>query len=368
MAIVYKGTGLKEKEVDWVEGLGRVVGMRRRRWKVAADRPMGYYHCLSRVVEGRFALGEVEKERFVSLLREYERFCEVEVLTYCVMSNHFHVLLAVPQRPAVPPSGEQIVAKLKGLSGQHFVGAAEQELKRYQAAADPAGEAAFRERYYARMWDVSAFMKAVKQRFTQWYNGREERRGTLWEERFKSVVVEGTGQTLGAMAAYIDLNPVRAGLVSDPKDYRWSGYGAAMAGERRAKEGLRQVVGGLAPGMEESLSPALQVYRMHLYNEGSQERESVDQQGRTVRGALARQEVLQVLQAKGQLPLRAYLRCRVRYFCDGAVLGSRQFVETLFNECRNRFGPRRKTGARTMKGLQGENLFTVRNLRLRVFG
>jgi hypothetical protein len=52
--------------------------------------------------------------------------------------------------------------------------------------------------------------------------------GTLWEGRFKSVLVEGTGQTLSTMAAYIDLNPVRAGIVKDPADYRWSGYAEAV--------------------------------------------------------------------------------------------------------------------------------------------
>jgi len=342
--------------------------MRRARLKVPADRPVGYYHCLSRVVERRFALGEAEKEQFVSLLREYEAFCEVEVLTYCVMSNHFHVLVEVPHRPEVLPTAEQIVAKLKRLSGQHFVGAVEQQFAMYEAAGDAAGEAAYRETFYTRMWDVSRFMKAVKQRFTQWYNGRNDRKGTLWEERFKSVVVEGTGQALGAMAAYIDLNPVRAGLVTDPKDYRWNGYGAAMAGRRGAKEGLRKVVAGLQRGAQESLTAAMAVYRMHLYNEGNEERESVDEEGRTVRGALSREEVVKVLQAKGRLPLGTYLRCRVRYFCDGAVFGSREFVEGMFRECRDRFGPRRKSGARKMRGLAEGELYTVRELRVDVFG
>jgi hypothetical protein len=50
------------------------------------------------------------------------------------------------------------------------------------------------------MWDVSQFMKMVKQRFTHWHNKRQGRRGTLWEERFRSVLVEGAGRTLVTMA------------------------------------------------------------------------------------------------------------------------------------------------------------------------
>jgi REP element-mobilizing transposase RayT len=319
------------------------------------------------VVDGRFILGEVEKEHFVSLLREYEGFCEVKVLTYCVMDNHFHVLVEVPRRPEVLPRAEEVIAKLKRMSGEHFVGMVEQQVGRYRAAVDGAGEAAYLERYYGRMWDVSAFMHGVKQRFTQWYNGRMKRKGTLWEDRFKSVVVEGAGQALGAMAAYIDLNPVRAGMVKDPKDYRWSGYGSAMAGRRGAKEGLRKVVAGLQAGVE-SLSGALAAYRMFLYLEGSEERESVDENGKPVRGALGREAVVQVLKDKGELPLASYLRCRVRYFCDGGVLGSKEFVEGMFVGCREWFGERRRSGARRMRGLAGGELFTVRDLRVDVFG
>jgi putative transposase len=341
--------------------------MRRARLKVPADAPAGYYHCLSRVVDRQFILHEAEKDHFVSLMREYEAFCEVEVLTYCVMDNHFHVLVEVPKRPEVLPTAEEVIAKLKRMSGEHFVGMVEQQVAMYRAAGDTAGEAAFLERYYCRMWNVSAFMHGVKQRFTQWYNGRKGRKGTLWEDRFKSVVVEGTGQALGAMAAYIDLNPVRAGMVEDPKDYRWSGYGSAMAGRRGAKEGLRKVVAGLQQGVE-SLSGALAAYRMFLYLEGSEEREAVNENGKPVRGALRREAVLKVLREKGKLPLGAYLRCRVRYFCDGAVFGSREFVEGMFRARRGWFGERRKSGARKMRGLLEGELFTVRDLRVDVFG
>ena len=74
-----------------------------------------------------------------------------------------------------------------------------------------------------RTWKIgkSWFLRLVKQRFTQWYNKRQGRSGALWEDRFKSVLVEGAGPALSAMAVYIDLNPVRAGIVDDPADYRW---------------------------------------------------------------------------------------------------------------------------------------------------
>jgi hypothetical protein len=88
-----------------------------------------------------------------------------------------------------------------------------------------------------------------------------------------------------------------------------------------------------------------------------------------VRGALKREEVVKVLRAKGKLPLGSYVRCRVRYFCDGAVFGSKEFVEEMFRERREWFGAGRKSGARKMRGLaKGDELFTVRDLRVKVFG
>jgi hypothetical protein len=59
----------------------------------------------------------------------------------------------------------------------------------------------------------------------------------------------------------------------------------------------------------------------------------------------------------------------VRYFSDGAVFGSREFVEGIFKAYRKRYGAKRKTGARRLKGLQAEDeLFALRDLQVDVFG
>ena len=328
---------------------------------------MGFYHCISRCGEGRFVFGDVESEHFLKLMREFEEFCEVRVLTFCLMSNHFHILLEVPKRPEVLPSAEAILSKLERLTGFQDPGAARQELELYRGMNDVEAEKAWLERYYRRMWDVSAFMKLLKQRFSQWYNRRAERKGTLWQQRFKSVLVDGAGDALTTMAAYIDLNPVRAGMVEDPKDYRWSGYGEAVAGMERAREGLQFIARALQRGAEASVGKSLELYRMFIFQEGSEEREGRTEEGTPTRGALKRAEVLRVIQEKGRLPVREYLRCRVRYFCDGAVLGSKGYVDEIFRAYRERFGEKRKTGARRLRGLE-EPLYALRDLRLKVFG
>ena len=221
-----------------------------------------------------------------------------------------------------------------------------------------------RERVMARMWDVSGFMKLLKQRFTQWYNRLHERTGTLWEARFKSVLVEGAGNALATMAAYIDLNPVRAKLVLDPKDYRWCGYAAAMAGETNAVDGLTVVLAGVE-GNRKTAAETLRGYRCWLYGQG-EEREGLTEERKPIRAGLPPEAVAQVIEAKGRLPLREYLRLRVRYFTDGAALGTRGFVNTVFEALRNRFGPRRRDGARRLRYLEGSELFSLRDLQVRV--
>jgi REP element-mobilizing transposase RayT len=368
--------------------------MRLARLTLPADEAGVHYHCVSRIVGRQKFLQEAERDQFVILMREYEAFCEVQVLTYCVMDDHFHLLVKVPPRPEVVPTAEQIIAKLKRMTGQHLVEILEEEVAKCRAAGDHQAETALLERHRGRMWNVSTFMKGLKQRFTQWYNPRVNRRGTLWENRFASVLVEGESKALAAMGAYIDLNPVRAGIVRDPKDYPWNGYGAAMAGQRRAKEGLRQIVAGL-DRVGESTTAALAFYGNLLCGDAAepwkalgyaparsrrgrppkkppetakQEDGTTESAEPTVVAPLEPEVARRVLQNKGKVPMGSYLRSRVRYFSDGMIFGSEDFVEGVFRKRQRWFGSNRKTGARKMRGLAQGELFTARALQLNVFG
>jgi putative transposase len=78
---------------------------------------------------------------------------------------------------------------------------------------------------YRTKWEkLSEFIKEIKQSFSRYYNQRHKRKGFFWSDRFKSVLVEN-GETLINCLAYVDLNPVRAGIVGRPDDYRWNSLG-----------------------------------------------------------------------------------------------------------------------------------------------
>jgi len=161
------------------------------------------------------------------MLWKMASFCGMEVITYCMMINHFHVLIRVPEPPEL--TDEQLIERIEALYGKR---GALTLLAREAVAERGKIDEDIRRKLLERMGDVSEFMKELKQRFSRWYNRKHERFGTLWAERFKSVVVEDQPSSVEAVAAYIDLNPVRAGLVEDPKDYRFCGYAAAVAGTR----------------------------------------------------------------------------------------------------------------------------------------
>ena len=71
---------------------------------------------------------------------------------------------------------------------------------------------------------------------------------------------------------------------------------------------------------------------------------------RTLREGISKNEVAREREKDGEIPFGKLLRCRIRYFTDGAVIGSRSFVDEAFMKSRERFGPKRKTGARRLKG------------------
>ncbi len=321
----------------------------------------GFYHAVSRIVERRFYFGPREKEFFVATMRRLEAFLDVRVLTYCVMSNHFHLLLEVPSPAEVTKlTAESLRARLPLLYHGKALAMARDEIdKAMRHAASANGTSQWIDgivaRYQLRMGDLSVFLKELKWRFSRWYNAGNERTGTLWEDRFRSVLVEGQEHALMTIAAYIELNPVRAGVVMDPKDYRWSGYGEAVAGKKLARRNLSRMHGrlrawqGKAGGGSESEPDAVAggmgempwkevaaAYRRYLFGQGVEKRgDGIS--GAGVRPGIAAEQVERVVeQEQGELTLAEALRCRVRYFTEGAVIGSAGFVEEVAMEATER--------------------------------
>jgi len=313
------------------------------------------YHCISRVVDRRFVFGDEEKEQFRHYMRVYEKFCQVRVLAFCLMSNHFHILLEVPSPPEARGrdwSDEKLLDHLSCLYEPRDLAEIRWKLENFRHQKTQRAAEDYRETFLCRMWDLSQFMKTLKQRFARWFNGMHGRCGTLWEERFRSVLVED-GHAARVMAAYIDLNPVRAGMVKDPQDYRWSSYGEAMAGNMRAREGIQRVMFESASawnGEEQAVEMLMDWRKARRHY-----REILD----AALGGGSEDE-------EGDAPPLSEARMiarRVRQFVNGLVVGAAGFVNHTFRLTRDRFGPKRKDGARKMRGVT-TTLCSMRNLQM----
>ena len=337
-------------------------------WKDSETKP-AVYHVISRVVERRFAFGPEEKEKFRTLMRMTENFTGCRVLSYCLMSNHFHILLEVPPKPAEGLSDAALLKRLEVFYPNWKVDEVRAALEEAREKSMAGEIGRIHGSFEYRMHDLSEFMKVLLQRFSSWFNRRHDRTGRLWEQRFKSVLVEN-GTAARTMAAYIDLNPVRAGICEDPADYRWSSYAEAVAGGRKARAGLVRALRGHEgnPGTARGWAQGglAREYRAILLGKGVE----VVVEGKTKRRGMKkerRDEELEALERrKTDLRISKVIRHRVRYFTDGAVIGGRGFVDEVFRGCREYFGPKRKDGARKPRGalreLAGE-VWTARDLR-----
>ena len=307
------------------------------------------YHLMSRAIEGRFIFDEEGKERFRQLLEAHAELAGIEIFTWCCMSNHFHILVEVPN--ATESRGnlddEEILRRLSLVMTTDRLTEVRQMLERMKEQSPDRGYPEYREKLLARMFDVSVFMRELKQRFTQWYNKRAKRKGPLWDDRFKSVLVENDEMALLTMAAYIDLNPVRAGLVADPKDYRWSGYGEAVAGKKGRRRGLMRIFGDES-GDGRKWRGHQRQYRQVLYGVG-EEMAADDAKGALAQRGVSSKASAKVAKRGGELSLAQVVRVRVRYFTDSIAFGRREWVESVFARNREKLRVKRERGARKPK-------------------
>ena len=211
------------------------------------------------------------------------------------------------------------------------------------------------ERFKGRFCDVSLFVKELKERFSRWFNKQHGRSGTLWMDRFKSVCVDGEA-ALATMAVYIDLNPVRAGIVVDPMDYEWSGYGDAAGGSKRARRGLCKALNLPQDSWE---GRGMARYRLYLFDEGlSVEPESPSLgKGRKRRGGIKMAARVKVIAQKGEITPTLALRKRVASFTTGVAIGGEDFVKRAAARYQKAFDRKKERSPRPVSG--GERGFFV---------
>lgn len=201
-------------------------------------KPNRCYHLVSRIANRAFFLTGEERTRFVDRLWRVATFSGIEVLAYCFMSNHFHLLVHLPEAPKL--TDEELLGRIAALYSGVRLAEIRKEWNLYVQANDESHKRLFRKRFFRRMYDISAFMKTLKQNSTMSYNRRRVHAGTMWESRFRErEYMPDEKCALMNVAGYIDRNPVKAKMATWPDKYDWCSFAAACKGDERCIAGYR---------------------------------------------------------------------------------------------------------------------------------
>jgi len=287
--------------------------MRHARLKPASQDT--WHHCYNRAVGTREdrPLDDAEKEQFVRLLHRVSTLYAVRVAAYQVMSNHYHLLL---QAPAEPPSEAETIERYTAFhQGRRTLRPGSRACRAWQA----------------RMRDVSWCMRHLQHLYSIWYNHSRpiRRRGPLWAGRFKNTVLED-GAALWACWTYIELNPVRAGMVADAADYRFCSYGAWMqTGRHPFAEALNDHLIPSLPAPLQGMDAA--TVRREL---GMRLAAPEDEEGETHADAAEPPPGSAETSRPPGPVFTLTARRRVRHWVDGLVIGSELFVRETIRRCR----------------------------------
>jgi len=272
-----------------------------RRLRVSGED--AYYHVISRTVGQDFLLHDREKQKLFDIIKRYSALFFVQVIGYALMSNHFHLL--VRMETGEDFTDDEIHQRLKAFYGHDYA-----ELRFSDLI--PVRE---------KLGNLSEYIKGIKQTFSWWYNRHHQRRGFFWSDRFKSVLIQ-RGESLLNCLGYIDLNPLRAGIVEKPEEYRWCSLGYRV--QQGNRDGFLSFSGLFEfeahKGDEKEL---LRKYRSFVYEVGGE----IEKPGK----AIIEENLLKFEKDRNyELSNSEVLLYRWRYFSDGLVLGSKSFVQSAY--------------------------------------
>ncbi len=294
--------------------------------RMVIDDETAVYHVMSRTALDGFPLGDIEKDFMLDLIKSYSVLYFVEILGFCLMGNHFHLLVKV--LPEYKFSDEDIKKCYVEFYGDERV---------FTDGMIPS--------LRAKLSSLSEFVREIKVGFARYYNKRHNRRGYFWGDRFKSVIVD-KGETLINCLAYIDLNPLRAGIVSRPEDYRWNSLGYHVQTNNR--DNFLSTDFGLKEFNVKSKKKRITRYRRYVYEAGAVNR---PEKGKT---KVIGDKILEKERKREfELSRSDRFRYRTRYFTDSGVIGSKEFVSKTYMRFKHHFNSKNEKKPKPVKGLTG---------------
>lgn len=182
-----------------------------------------YYHCISRCVRSSYLCGKDletgkdyshRKKWIVARIKQLAKIFAIDIGSYAVMSNHYHVVICVDRKDALNWSEEEVKCRWKKLFWRDAQTVFESSLSQSKAAEKIA-------LWRARLMDISWFMKCLNEHIARSSNKEDNVKGRFWDGRFKCQALLDEGAVLTAMA-YVDLNPIRAKMAQTPEESKFT--------------------------------------------------------------------------------------------------------------------------------------------------
>ena len=205
--------------------------------------PETVHHLVSRIAHRVYFLKDEERDEFIDRMRRTAEFCGIELIGWCIMTNHFHILAYLPKPQQLDE--EEILRRYGMLKGQAAASALSTTFDTWRREGE-SGENRVKDeldKISDRMYDIGSFMKILKQWVTMEYNRRYSHKGTLWESAYYDRVIGLSSSKIAECLGYIHLNPIRAAASDSFDGYFWSSYTAFVRGNPLAEKGMRFVYG-----------------------------------------------------------------------------------------------------------------------------
>ena len=324
----------------------------KRSW---VSQEIGCYHLISRTARDNIKFTNREKEYFLTLLKCFSKGFFVDIHAFCIMGTHFHILATGLENEAEAADDKELLQRYKSIYGKK----AEPPTGSFKSYGEFVVDEDYGiSRLRKRLGSVSRFVQELKQTFSLWYNKQHSRKGYLWNDRFKGIIIEN-GDAQLSCSAYIDLNPVRAGIVKLPENYRWSSIGLMARDKNTSKDFLNLDFYSIFKNSDHlpddqntfanNKTELLRRYKMFVYLSGG-----VDKQNK---GKIDQEVVDEVMNCHGRMGIGNSFCYRVRNMSEGIAIGTEGFIADIQQKLGRKFiKPRRFT--------KGNRFFTTRVLRI----
>jgi len=278
--------------------------MARRPRFLINDKAAWYHvHCRTSGGANDFPLNEErDKQELINMIKSYAQVYNCQIAAFCVMGNHYHLVIHFDPYKTIAQKELSKRAQFLYPKSQYVLGYwSEDKWKKFNE----------------RLFNISEFMRNLQSTYSTRYNRTYNRRGRIWAERYKSLYLEGLREVLDCML-YAELNPVRAGLVKRPEDYKASSANLRTTNKDNWLMPLNLII-------KNPVNDPFTDYLDRLYYRGNI---AVKNDQKAISKEVIEDEIARGFDKSG------IYRQRLRYFVDGIALGSEKFIRQQIDRMR----------------------------------